>query len=503
MTGQQLRNSILQEAIYGRLVPNVLQPGEKTGGDLLKDILAERQKKENEEKGKKAKKLTLSTIGEDPWELPEGWCWTRLGDIVDYRGGLWEGKKPPFVRVGVIRNANFTKKFTLSFDNVAYLNVEEKQYLSRKLEFGDIIIEKSGGGENQPVGRPVLFLKTEGDFSFSNFTQMIRIADKESVLPSFLQQVLVAFYVSGVTLNLQSNTTNLRNLDFKGYLDLLVPLPPLSIQKAIVEKIEDLLPLIDEYDKAAVELETLNIILPDKLRKSVLQEAIHGNLVPNDIPEGEATGAELLQQILKERQDKENKEKGKKAKRLTLSTIEEEPWELPEGWCWCLLRDLCAVKGGKRIPAGRRLSDIDTGYKYIRVSDMKNGSVITTDLKYVPIDIVESIKRYTISKDDLYITVAGTIGDVGMIPEELDGANLTENADKLVFTTLDKRWLYWFLKSPFINQQIRDVTTKVGQPKLAINKIEELVIPLPPLSIQRRIVEKIEEVFSAINKLQA
>ena len=326
MTGQQLRNSILQEAIHGRLVPNVLQPGEKTGDDLLKDILAEHQKKENEEKGKKAKKLTLSTIEEEPWELPEGWCWTRLGDIVDYRGGLWEGKKPPFVRVGVIRNANFTKKFTLSFDNVAYLNVEEKQYLSRKMEFGDIIIEKSGGGENQPVGRPVLFLKTEGDFSFSNFTQMIRIANKESVLPSFLQQVLVAFYVSGVTLNLQSNTTNLRNLDFKGYLDLLVPIPPLSIQKEIVEKIEELLPLIDEYDEAAVELETLNKILPDKLRKSVLQEAIHGTLVPNDIPEGEATGAELLQQILKERQDKENKEKGKKAKRLTLSTIEEEPW---------------------------------------------------------------------------------------------------------------------------------------------------------------------------------
>ena len=263
MTGQQLKNSILQEAIQGRLVPNVLEPGEKTGAELLQQILKERQERENKEKGKKAKKLTLSTIEEEPWELPEGWCWAKLGDIVDYRGGLWEGKKPPFIRIGVIRNANFTKKFTLSFDNIAYLNVEEKQFLSRRLEFGDIIIEKSGGGENQPVGRPVLFLKTDGDFSFSNFTQMIRIADKEIVLPSFLQQVLVAFYVSGETVKLQSNTTNLRNLDFKGYLDLFVPLPPLSIQKAIVAKIEELLPLVDEYDKAAGELETLNKILPD------------------------------------------------------------------------------------------------------------------------------------------------------------------------------------------------------------------------------------------------
>lgn len=237
-----------------------------------------------------------------------------------------------------------------------------------------------------------------------------------------------------------------------------------------------------------------------QLRNSILQEAIQGRLVPNKLQPGEKTGADLLQDILAERQKKENQEKGKKAKKLSLSIIEEEPWELPEGWCWCQISDFCEVKGGKRIPAGRKLSDEDTGYKYIRVSDMKNGSIKTNELKYVPIDIVESIKRYTISKDDLYITVAGTIGDVGIVPEELDGANLTENADKLVFSIVDKKWLFWFLTTPFIKQQIRDVTTKVGQPKLAINKIEELYIPLPPLSIQKAIVEKIEELFPIVDE---
>jgi type I restriction enzyme S subunit len=239
---------VLQEAIHGTLVSNDIPEGEATASELLQQILKERQERADKEKGKKAKQLTLSTIEEEPWELPESWCWARLGDIVDHRGGLWEGKRPPFIRVGVIRNANFTKKFSLSFDNIAYLNVEEKQFLPRRLEFGDIIIEKSGGGENQPVGRPVLFLKTDGDFSFSNFTQMIRIADKEIVLPSFLQQVLVAFYVSGATLKLQSNTTNLRNLDFNGYLDLFVPLPPLSVQHRIVEKIEEVFAAIDKLE---------------------------------------------------------------------------------------------------------------------------------------------------------------------------------------------------------------------------------------------------------------
>ena len=87
MTGQQLRNSILQEAIQGRLVPNVLQPGEKTGAELLQDILAERQKKENDEKGKKAKRLSLSIIEDEPWELPDGWCWCRLDDVGEFTRG--------------------------------------------------------------------------------------------------------------------------------------------------------------------------------------------------------------------------------------------------------------------------------------------------------------------------------------------------------------------------------------------------------------------------------
>lgn len=490
MNGQQLRNSILQEAIHGRLVPNVLEPGEKTGEELLKDILAERQKKENEEKGKKAKKLTLSTIEEEPWELPEGWCWARLGDIVDYRGGLWEGKKPPFVRVGVIRNANFTKQFTLSFDNVAYLNVEEKQFLSRKLEFGDIIIEKSGGGENQPVGRPVLFLNTEGDFSFSNFTQMIRIADKASVLPSFLQQVLVAFYVSGVTLNLQSNTTNLRNLDFKGYLDLLVPLPPLFIQKAIVEKIEELLPLIDEYDKAAVELETLNKILPDKLRKSVLQEAIHGTLVSNDIPEGEATGAELLQQILKERQEKENKEKGKKAKKLTLSTIEEEPWELPEGWCWCKLGDIISLLSGRDLEPNK-YNDAHTGIPYITgASNFDNGSIIINRWTPTPISVS--------SKGDLLITCKGTVGALAF--NTIGDIHIARQIMAISPFLINPEYLMVFLKS-----KVGDFNTQANGVIPGISREDILLadFPLPPLSIQHRIAEKMENVFSSINKLES
>ena len=180
---------------------------------------------------------------------------------------------------------------------------------------------------------------------------------------------------------------------------------------------------------------------------------------------------------------------------------DEIPFDVPENWCWCRLGKVTSVLGGKRIPAGRKLSSENTGHIYIRVSDMKDGYVSTDNLLYVPNDIFPLIARYIIRKEEVFITVAGTIGRVGIIPPELDGANLTENADRLVFDFINREWLVKCLQSSWIQKQIVDATTKVGQPKLAIARIENLIIPLPPLSEQQRIVSKIEEILPTLNGL--
>lgn len=192
----------------------------------------------------------------------------------------------------------------------------------------------------------------------------------------------------------------------------------------------------------------------------------------------------------------------KKPEPIVASEIDEDeiPFEIPENWCWCRLEDICLVKGGKRIPAGCTLTDIDTGHKYIRVADMKNGSVIVENVKYITDEIHDKIKAYKISKDDVYITVAGTIGDSGIIPDELDNANLTENADKLVlFNGINKYCLHFFLSSGFFQEQISDAITKVGQPKLAITRIQNFLLPLPPLSVQNAIVAKLEQVLPLVD----
>lgn len=179
---------------------------------------------------------------------------------------------------------------------------------------------------------------------------------------------------------------------------------------------------------------------------------------------------------------------------------EEEPYKIPSNWCWVRLGNITQIKGGKRIPKGTSLLKENTGYKYIRVTDMKNGTVLNDDIHYISKDIYNKISNYTISKNDIYITCAGTIGRVGIIPVEFDGANLTENADKIIIKHINKYLLVKVLSSYIVQKQIQEVITTGCQPKLAIKKIEQLKIPLPPINEQQRIVERIESLFAKLDR---
>ena len=168
---------------------------------------------------------------ETKWEL------VKLGDKVDSINGLWEGKKGPFSTVNVIRNTDFVGDGKIDFANVAVLEVETKQFQSRKLRSGDIIVEKSGGSSTQAVGRVVYFDMKEGEYSFSNFTSRLRIKDK-NINPKYLIVFLNYFYEKGHTFDLQSGISGIRNLDFDRYLEIKIPLPPLEVQQQIVNECE-------------------------------------------------------------------------------------------------------------------------------------------------------------------------------------------------------------------------------------------------------------------------
>ena len=173
-------------------------------------------------------------------------------------------------------------------------------------------------------------------------------------------------------------------------------------------------------------------------------------------------------------------------------------------WPLVKLGELVKVKGGKRLPKGSGYSESKTAYPYIRVTDFKNNSVRNSGLVYIEKEIQEKIARYTISCDDVYISIAGTIGIVGIIPEHLDGANLTENAAKLVINNkgqLDKNYLVRFLSTAG-QTQIHERKKTTSQPKLALFRIEEVEIPLPPLDEQKRIAAILDKADAIRRKRQ-
>lgn len=207
-----------------------------------------------------AKALFQSALAE-AMEPKEGWEEKTLGECCDKINGLWKGKKPPFIYVGVIRNANFTKKMTLDFSNIEYLDVEVKQYNSRKLKRGDLIIEKSGGSEKQPVGRAVLFLKGDGEYSFSNFTSVLRIKNNEELNYYFLYYFLLYIYQRGDTKTMQKATTGIHNIEFEKYLNIKIPIMSLNEQRRIVSYLDKLSSKVraieEKYQKMVEECDAL------------------------------------------------------------------------------------------------------------------------------------------------------------------------------------------------------------------------------------------------------
>jgi type I restriction enzyme S subunit len=186
-----------------------------------------------------------------------------------------------------------------------------------------------------------------------------------------------------------------------------------------------------------------------------------------------------------------------------LISQQEDKRKLPDGWQWVRLGDVCEVKGGKRLPAGADFATEVTPFPYIRVIDFESGTVRLDSLRYLDKEIHLQISRYIINRDDVYISIAGSIGIVGVIPDELDGANLTENAARIVIkerSVLFRDFLAKYLQSPLGQESIKHRTNIVGQPKLALERIATIEIPLPPLDEQKRIAAILDEQMEAVER---
>ena len=432
---------------------------------------------------------------EIPFEVPQGWEWERFGNVMI-------NKDSERIPLSVAQRQHLKK----TYDYYGASGVIDKvdKYLFDK----DLLLIGEDGANLINRSTPIAFI-AKGKYWVNNHAHVLDVCSGMalSYVALFINAISLVDYVTG-TAQPKMNQEKMNSI--------LLAIPPVKEQHRILEKMSKVDAFVDKYASLQTKLDSLDNSVYELLRKSILQEAIQGKLVPQIAKEG--TAQELLEQI---KVEKEKLVKEGKLKKSALATsvifrgddnkyweksgdnivcIDEDiPFGIPSSWSWCRLGNIASVKGGKRIPVGEKLTTGNTGHMYIRVADMKENTVKTDDIHYISESIYQKIKSYTISTEDLYITVAGTIGSVGEIPKVFDNANLTENADKIVFRGICKKFLMYCLLSNFVQSQIKKCTTKVGQPKLAIVRIEDLLIPLPPIKEQYRIVHKIEQTASIMS----
>lgn len=379
--------------------------------------------------------------------MKKDWTYKKLGEVCEILNGLWKGKKPPFVNVGVIRNANFTKEFTLRFDNIEYLDVEERQYAKRKLQKGDLILEKSGGSDKQPVGRTVLFDKEEGDFSFSNFTSVLRIKDKKELISKFLYTYLLFIYKRGDTLSMQRAATGIHNIELDKYLDISIPLPPLSEQSRIVSRL----------DAAFGEIEGLKAKAEAQLReaRTLFQAALTQEMKPKQ-------GWE----------EKKLKEIGTTQTGTTPSKTDKENY-------------------GDFIPFIRP-SEID----YDGSGSIKYDSEIKLSEKGL------SNGRLFKAGSILMVCIGATISKVGVTSEDVScNQQINVLNPKQEY---DSKFIYYAMRNEDFKQKVikEGTSSQATLPIINKGKWENLSLSLPPLPVQQSIVSRLDALSEKVRELE-
>ena len=473
MNAQQLRNSILQEAIEGRLVPQ--DPNDEPASALLERIREEKRRLVKEGKLKK-KDLVETPISEDekPFEIPEGWEWVRLGYLaLIVRGGSPRPAGSPEFYGG---NIPFLKVADLTKDDSMYVNtytstIKEAGLKKTREVLADTLLLSNSGAT---LGIPkICTFKTTFNDGIAAFL----------FLPDYLKPYLYWFlYAKTESFRNINQGTAQPNLNTDIIKDTIMAIPPLNEQKRIIHKIESLIPLIKEYGKAQEALNKLNAELPEKLKKSILQEAIEGRLVPQD-PNDEPASV-LLDKIRKEKAQLVKEGKLKKKDLMETPISEDEiPFEIPESWEWCRVSTILNILDAQRKPVTK--SDRETGiYPYCGANGI---------LDYVK-DYIFDGRFILVGEDGSVVTKYGN-----PVVNKIEGKIWVNNHAHILqeFGGLGyQNYIYYALLNTDISIFIHGFMPKYSQ-----GDLRKTLIPLPPLAEQHRIVERIEKLMGGIEML--
>ena len=491
MTPEQLKASILQYAIQGKLVEQ--RPEEGTGEELYRQIQAEKQRLIKEGKIKKEKALPEISEDEFPFEIPESWKWVRLSTIGITQTGNTPSKSHPeyigidipFITPGDILNGQIcynNQALSLLGKNVARVCDE------------DSIMQVCIGGS---IGKVAI---TDRKVAFN---QQINVVSPLFCLSKYLFAVMQSVYFT-TSMKERAGGTATPIINRGLWDSLCIPLPPLAEQKRIVAKIEELLPYIDRYAASYERLEQVNTEFPEDMKKSVLQYAIQGKLVEQREEEG--TGEELYQQIQTEKQRLIKEGKIKKEKPLPEIAEDEKPYDIPDNWTWVRFGDLGSYKKGPFGSAITKSMFVPKGNGAIKVYEQKNAIQKDATLGdyYIRRDYFESkMKGFEVFPGDIIVSCAGTIGETYVMPDKFEQGIINQALMRMkIFEPL---YIPYFLT--FFDFVLKK-NARSGSKGSAIKNIppfeilKNYLVPIPPLAEQKRIVAKLEEILPLCERLK-
>lgn len=484
MTPQELKNSILQLAIQGKLVEQ--RPEEGTAEELFARIQEEKQRLIAEKKIKKEKPLPEITEDEKPFDIPESWKWVRFGDISTYN----------YRKEKVSANEITEDMWSLDLEDI------EKE--SGK------IINICKASKRKISGDKVRFYKNQILYSkLRPYLKKILVAPDDGICSSemvpfnlygnidlqyavyFLKSPHVDFIINSVTYGVKMPRVGTDTM-----IELLFPLPPLAEQKRIVAKIEELLPYIDRYEQAWSKMEQFNSRFPEDMKKSLLQYAIQGKLVEQRPEEG--TAEELFAQIQQEKQRLIAEKKVKKEKPLPEITEDEKPFDIPETWKWVRFSDVIDVRDGTHDTPKYVLK----GIPLVTSKNLVSGKIDFDTTKLISEEDAAAINmRSEVNNGDILFAMIGTIGNPVLVKKDREFCIKNMALFKPISNYLfDMRYLLLFLQKE--QEQMKKSASGGVQSFVSLKFLRNYLLPLPPLAEQKRIVEKLEQLLPLCERLK-
>lgn len=497
MTPQELKNSILQLAIQGKLVEQ--RPEEGSAEELFTRIQKEKQRLIAEKKIKKEKLLPETAEDEKPFEIPESWIWVRVGQCFSNKTGLSYKKDVLDIQsdkmIRVLRGGNISDlNYVLKSDDIwiSAEFVKNELYLQRNTIITPAVTSL------EHIGKMGRIDSSYSDMVVGGFVLMLIPHYSEDTLSKYLLYAMSSRYFRDCCRNIVNKSGQaFYNLSREKLMQLFVPLPPLAEQKRIVAKIEELLPYIDHYEQAWNKLEQFNSRFPEDMRKSLLQYAIQGKLV-EQCPE-EGTAEELFAQIQQKKQRLIAEKKIKKEKPLPEITEYEKTFDIPESWKWVRLGSLARLENGDRSSKYPVEKDyVDSGIPFFGAKDMGEKFMLFDHVRYISESKFNELGNGKLHDKDFICLLRGSVGKVAIFANDSKHHTGFICAQMVILRCFDLsivQYLYHFMKSAYYAQIIESKTTGTAVRQLPAKELANVLIPLPPLAEQKRIVKKLEQLL--------